>query len=172
MLTASIRKGRERALQSDRRRAPACQAAVQLPYAPYFPASNSRQGSLCYCSESSSRQGCGRVDVCRDANKHVADYLRLVFWNESCICGSGMPASTHPLCFLSFRPCAVSLAVRKDAARRRDICRESTSSNASKLAAAGRCFPSPAMPKATTTGTPSPTAATMSSGTWAALAVV
>src|ERR1700719_1328423 len=32
-----------------------------------------------------------------------------------------MPASTHPLCFLSFRPCAVSLAVRKDAARRRDI---------------------------------------------------
>src|SRR5580704_7619151 len=52
------------------------------------------------------------------------------------------------------------------------LCRESTSSNASKLAAAGRCFPSPAMPKATTTGTPSPTAATMSSGTWAALAVV
>jgi hypothetical protein len=40
------------------------------------------------------------------------------------------------------------------------FCRESTSSNASKLAAAGRCFPSPAMPKATTTGTPSPTAAT------------
>src|SRR6266496_6304174 len=34
------------------------------------------------------------------------------------------------------------------------FCRESTSSNASKLAAAGRCFPSPAMPKATTTGTP------------------
>src|SRR5271156_1535800 len=32
-----------------------------------------------------------------------------------------MPASTHPLCFLSFRPCAVSHAVRKDAARRRDI---------------------------------------------------
>jgi integrase len=31
-----------------------------------------------------------------------------------------MPASTRPLCFLSFRPCAVSLAVRKDAARRRD----------------------------------------------------
>ena len=27
-----------------------------------------------------------------------------------------MPASTHPLCFLSFRPCAVSHAVRKDAA--------------------------------------------------------
>src|SRR5271168_1074503 len=52
------------------------------------------------------------------------------------------------------------------------FCRESTSSNASKLAAAGRCFPSPAMPKATTTGTPSPTAATMSSGTLAALAVV
>src|SRR5579863_6945089 len=52
------------------------------------------------------------------------------------------------------------------------FCRESTSSNASKLAAAGRCFQSPAMPKATTTGTPSPTAATMSSGTRAALAVV
>ena len=32
-----------------------------------------------------------------------------------------MPASTHPLYFLSFKPCAVSLAVRKDAARRRDI---------------------------------------------------
>src|SRR6266849_919436 len=32
-----------------------------------------------------------------------------------------MPASTHPLCFLLFRPHAVSLAVRKDAARRRDI---------------------------------------------------
>ena len=48
------------------------------------------------------------------------------------------------------------------------FCRESTSSNASKLTGAGRCFPSPAMPKATTTGTPSPTAATMSSGTWAA----
>src|SRR5580658_5127188 len=32
-----------------------------------------------------------------------------------------MPASTHPLCFLSFRPCAVSHAVRKDAARRGDI---------------------------------------------------
>src|ERR1700676_579763 len=32
-----------------------------------------------------------------------------------------MPASTHPLCFLSFRPHAVSHAVRKDAARRRDI---------------------------------------------------
>src|SRR6202163_1014677 len=32
-----------------------------------------------------------------------------------------MPASTHPLCFLSFRPCAVSHAVRKDAARRRDL---------------------------------------------------
>ena len=32
-----------------------------------------------------------------------------------------MPASTHPLCFLSFRPYAVSHAVRKDAARRRDI---------------------------------------------------
>src|SRR5260370_603742 len=32
-----------------------------------------------------------------------------------------MPASTNPLCFLSFRPHAVSLAVRKDAARRRDI---------------------------------------------------
>ena len=52
------------------------------------------------------------------------------------------------------------------------FCRESTSSNASKLAAAGRCFLSPAMPKATTTGTPSPTAATISSGTRAALAVV
>jgi hypothetical protein len=25
-----------------------------------------------YCSESQSRQGCGRVDVCRDANKPVA----------------------------------------------------------------------------------------------------
>ena len=33
-------------------------------------------------------------------------------------------------------------------------------------------FPSPAMPKATTTGMPSPMAATMSSGTRAALAVV
>jgi hypothetical protein len=32
-----------------------------------------------------------------------------------------MPASTHPLCFLSFKPRAVSLAVRNDAARRRDI---------------------------------------------------
>src|SRR5216683_2182741 len=32
-----------------------------------------------------------------------------------------MPASTHPLFFLSFRPCAVSHTVRKDAARRRDI---------------------------------------------------
>src|SRR5260370_29112676 len=32
-----------------------------------------------------------------------------------------MTASTRPLCFLSFRPHAVSLAVRKDAARRRDI---------------------------------------------------
>jgi hypothetical protein len=32
-----------------------------------------------------------------------------------------MPASTNTLGFLSFRPCAVSLAVRKDAARRRDI---------------------------------------------------
>jgi hypothetical protein len=32
-----------------------------------------------------------------------------------------MPASTHPLCFVSFRPCADSLAVRSDAARRRDI---------------------------------------------------
>ena len=32
-----------------------------------------------------------------------------------------MPASTHPLCFLLFRPYAVSHAVRKDAARRRDI---------------------------------------------------
>src|SRR6266852_1491626 len=32
-----------------------------------------------------------------------------------------MPASTHPLYFLSFRPYAVSHAVRKDAARRRDI---------------------------------------------------
>ncbi len=33
------------------------------------------------------------------------------------------------------------------------FCRESTSSNASQLAAAGRCFPSPATPKATTTRT-------------------
>jgi len=32
-----------------------------------------------------------------------------------------MPASTRPLYFLSFKPSAVSLAVRKDAARRRDI---------------------------------------------------
>jgi hypothetical protein len=32
-----------------------------------------------------------------------------------------MPASTNPLYFLSFRSCAVSLAVPKDAARRRDI---------------------------------------------------
>jgi hypothetical protein len=34
---------------------------------------------------------------------------------------SRMPASAHPLYFLSFIPCAVFLAVRKDAARRRDI---------------------------------------------------
>src|ERR1700675_1815426 len=32
-----------------------------------------------------------------------------------------MPASTHPLYFLSFRPRAVSHAVRKDAARRREL---------------------------------------------------
>src|SRR5271155_5144937 len=44
------------------------------------------------------------------------------------------------------------------------FCRESTSSNASKLAAAGRCFPSPAMPKATTTGTPSVTVQEHNSG--------
>src|ERR1017187_6617245 len=46
-----------------------------------------------------------------------------------------------------------------------NLCRESISSNASRLTGSGRCFPSPVMPKATTTGTPSPTAAIMSNGT-------
>ena len=62
-----------------------------------------------------------------------------------------MPLKLHanPLCVLvSFRdPYAVSHAVRKMRLCRRTFCRESTSLNASKLAAGGRCFPSPAMPK-------------------------
>jgi hypothetical protein len=41
-----------------------------------------------------------------------------------------------------------------------------------KIGGRWKMFSIPAMPKATTTGTPSPTAATMSSGTWAARAVV
>ena len=84
-----------------------------------------------------------------------------------------MPASTHPLCFLSFKPRAVSRAVRKDAARRRDILSRVNIVKRIKIGGRWKMFSiPPQMPKATTTGTPSATAATMSSGTWAARAVV
>ena len=61
----------------------------------------------------------GRLALSSTVSKQSRDVVSQTFKRSNSV--GRMPASTHTLCFLSFRPCAVSLAVRKDAARRRDI---------------------------------------------------